>query len=425
MTAGPGRSWKWWVCGALLLATMLNYMDRQTLSLTATQLKGEISLSDARYGALERWFSYAFAAGGIFFGFIADRIGPRRLYPVILVGWSIAGLATPAASWPAVAAALGDADDPGLGEFRWLFICRTVLGFCEAGHWPCALLTARNILTDTERPLGNSILQSGASLGAVLTPLVIQGIRAAGFPWQAPFLVIGVGGLFWVPLWFWLIRRGDLRHRSPEARATGPDVHPLNAVIQFVALAVIVITISLAWQFQRAWLPKYLKEYHHYSEATANYFTSGYYLVADVGCLFFGAVVSVLTRYRMNVRWARLTSFAGCTALISLSALVPRLEPGPLLFAALLAVGAGALGAHPQYYALAQELPSRHMGVLSGVLAASSWVAVGYMQGSMGNYIQQTGSYDFPLIVTGLAPIAGLIAMACWIAVAPRPVASA
>jgi MFS transporter, ACS family, hexuronate transporter len=434
MTAG--RSWKWWVCGALLLATMLNYMDRQTLSLTATQLKTEIHLDDGRYGQLERWFSYSFAAGGIFFGFIADRIGPRRLYPVILIGWSIAGLASPLANWPGIAAALGEPDSPGLGEFRWLFICRTFLGFCEAGHWPCALLTARNILSDTDRPLGNSILQSGASLGAVLTPLVIQGIRAAGAPWQAPFLVIGVIGLLWVPFWFWLIGRGDLSYRGARSGARSASeaeaaklacasgsANPefqlqfvVRAAMQFVALVVIVVTISLAWQFQRAWLPKYLKEFHHYSESTANYFTSGYYLVADVGCLFFGGVVSVLTRFTMGVRWARLISFTGCAALVSLSAVVPSLSPGPLLFIALLAVGAGALGAHPQYYALAQELPARHMGVLSGILAASSWVVVGYMQGEMGDYIKRTGSYDLPLIVTGLAPLAGLLAMAVWVA---------
>ena len=420
MTASPTRSWKWWMCGALLLATMLNYMDRQTLSLTATQLKTDIHLDDGRYGQVERWFSYAFAAGGIFFGFVADRVGPRRLYPIVLIGWSAAGIASPLASWPSVAQALGDSADPGLGEFRWLFGCRTLLGFFEAGHWPCALLTARNILADTERPLGNSILQSGASLGAVLTPLVIQAIRAAGFPWQTPFFVIGFVGLLWVPLWFWLIRRGDLRYRPPEARDRGPPTRPLQLAIQLGVLVVIVVTISLAWQFQRAWLPKYLKEHHGYSESTANYFTSGYYLVADVGCLFFGAVVSVLTYYRTQVRTARLISFGMCAALVSLSALVPRLEPGPLLFLALLAVGAGALGAHPQYYALVQELPARHMGTLSGLLAASSWVAVGYMQGEMGDYIKREKSYDLPLVVTGLAPLAGLVALALRVTLTKR-----
>src|SRR5262249_27094741 len=100
MSRPHGLSWKWWVGGALLLATMLNYMDRQTLSLTTTQLKGEINLDDDRYGKLEEWFSYAFAAGGIFFGLIADRVGPRRLYPVVLIGWSLAGIASPLANWP-------------------------------------------------------------------------------------------------------------------------------------------------------------------------------------------------------------------------------------------------------------------------------------------------------------------------------------
>lgn len=405
------------MCGALLLATMLNYMDRQTLSLTATQLKTEISLDDKRYGRLEEWFSYAFAAGGIFFGFLADRIGPRRLYPAVLAGWSLAGIASPLANWPAIAEAFGDPDNPGLGEFRWLFICRTLLGFCEAGHWPCALLTARNILNDKQRPLGNSILQSGASLGAILTPLVIQAIRATGAPWQAPFFIIGVIGLAWVPLWFILLRFGDLRYQQPEAHS--PENQPVKTgrfTLQILTLGTIIVTISLAWQFQRAWLPKYLKEFHHYEEATANYFTSGYYIVADIGCLFFGAVVSALTARKVEVHWARLISFTGCAALVSLSAAVPFMQPGPLLLLCLVLVGAGSLGAHPQYYALVQELPPRHMGFLAGVLAAASWIAVGRMQGIIGDHIKATGSYDMPLIVTGLAPLLGLVVLALWVA---------
>jgi len=433
MTAARGPSWKWWVCAALLLATMLNYMDRQTLSLTATQLKTEIHLDDGRYGHLERWFSYAFATGGIFFGFIADRVGPRRLYPFVLVGWSIAGLASPLAINPQVLEMFATPGDPGSGEFRWLFLCRTVLGFFEAGHWPCALLTARNVLSAEQRPLGNSILQSGASLGALLTPLVIQAIRATGAPWQAPFLIIGLVGLLWVPMWFALVRRNDLHYVRVEKAKDAPPIHVGRVLFQLVVLVTIVVTISLAWQFQRAWLPKYLKEVHLKEvyreeliehpeetkdkiESTANYFTSGYYIVADLGCLFFGGIVSVLTWRNLHVRWARLVSFALCTALIALSAVVPNMGRGPGVMVCLLAVGAGALGAHPQYYALVQELPARHMGFLSGLLAATSWFAVGYMQGSMGDYIKNTGSYDLPMVVTGLAPIAGLVAMAAWAA---------
>lgn len=415
----PAGSWKWWVCGALLLATMLNYMDRQTLSLTATQLKAEIHLDDARYGHLEEWFSYSFAAGGIFFGFVADRVGPRKLYPLVLIGWSLAGIASPLADWPPVVQLLGDPAEQGQGEFRWFFICRTVLGFCEAGHWPCALLTARNILTETQRPLGNSILQSGASFGAVLTPLVIEAIRAAGAQWQAPFVVIGVIGLIWVPIWLILVRGGNLQYTPPKTVVGTASAPPL-VLAQLALLTVIVVTISLAWQFQRAWLPKYLKEYHHYSESAANYFTSGYYIVAGFGSLAFGSVVSMLTRWGAHVRTARLITFAGCALLVALGAAVPTLEAGPLLLVALVLMGAGSLGAHPQYYALVQELPAKYMGFLSGVLAATSWVTVGRMQGMIGDHIKQTGSYDLPLVVTGLAPLAGLLAMGVWVVVARR-----
>ena len=92
----------------------------------------------------------------------------------------------------------------------------------------------------------------------------------------------------------------------------------------------------------------------------------------------------------MPVRWARLVSFAGCAGPGRPVGRWSRSwSRGPLLLLALSLVGAGSLGAHPQYYALVQELPARHMGVLSGVLAATSWVAVGYMQGAMGDYIKR------------------------------------
>src|SRR5262249_53930229 len=227
--------------------------------------------------------------------------------------------------------------------------------------------------------------------------------------------------LAWVPLWLVLIRSGDLQYRPPAAKTGGAEpIRPGRFIFQILTLATIGVSISLAWQFQRAWLPKYLKEFHHYSEATANYFTSGYYIVADIGCLFFGGVVSVLTARCVPIHWARLVSFAGCVALVALSVAVPALERGPLMLVALVLVGAGSLGAHPQYYALIQELPPRHMGVLSGLLSATSWVAVGRMQGTIGDDIKRTGSYDWPLIATGLAPLAGLVVLTAWVALAPR-----
>jgi ACS family hexuronate transporter-like MFS transporter len=74
-------------------------------------------------------------------------------------------------------------------------------------------------------------------------------------------------------------------------------------------------------------------------------------------------------------------------------------------------VGAGILGLHPVYYALAQELPARRMGVLSGGLAAVTWFTVGAAQGELGAHIKATGDYTPGFVLAGLAPLAGLAAL--------------
>src|SRR5437867_3585330 len=72
--------WTWSVCGLMLLSTMINYMDRQTLAQMATRICGELRLSNTQYGQLETGFSLAFAAGGIITGLLADRISVRWLF---------------------------------------------------------------------------------------------------------------------------------------------------------------------------------------------------------------------------------------------------------------------------------------------------------------------------------------------------------
>jgi ACS family hexuronate transporter-like MFS transporter len=407
--------WKWYVCGALLLATMLNYMDRLALSQTATYLKSAIHLNDERYGRLEESFSYAFAAGSILFGFLADRFGPRFLYPIALIGWSLCGIASPLAARPEIGQLFAVEGVPGSGEFHWLLLCRTMLGFFEAGHWPCALLTVRAILTDKDRPFGNGILQSGASLGAVLTPQIVRVIRELELPWQTPFLTFGIGGLLWVPLWFFLIRPGMVKPVTKKAVQDQPPISPVRFTFQLLTLATIVITISMAWQIHRAWQPKYLKEFHHYSESDADNFTSLYYLCADLGCLASGALVTWLVARRVTVPYARLIAFAICIFLASLSAILPMVDRGPFLMLTLLLIGAGTLGAHPQYYALVQDLPARHMGFLSGLLAAMSWIPVGRMQGELGKLVQRTGSYDLGFQIIGFVPLVGLAALIAWV----------
>ena len=106
----------WGICGLMLVATMLNYMDRQALAQQATEISRALNLSNEEYGQVEGKFGLAFAVGGIVTGLIADRVSPRWLYPVVLAGWSAVGFAT---GW--------------VTTYRELLACRIMLGFFESG----------------------------------------------------------------------------------------------------------------------------------------------------------------------------------------------------------------------------------------------------------------------------------------------------
>src|SRR5437588_4109818 len=87
-------SWRWLVCGLLLLATMINYMDRLTLNQTASRIKAELHLNNEEYGDVESAFGIAFAAGALVVGWSADRWNVRWIYPAAVAGWSAAGALT-------------------------------------------------------------------------------------------------------------------------------------------------------------------------------------------------------------------------------------------------------------------------------------------------------------------------------------------
>lgn len=411
-------AWKWWVCGVLLLATFLNYMDRQALAVTLPEMKQRYNLHEGRVGSLEMSFGLAFAAGSLLFGWLADRFGPRVLYPIVLIGWSAAGVATGFAGDAAVTGPLeGPDDEPGEGTYLWLLGCRTLLGLFEAGHWPCALIAARRVLSPADRPLGNGILQSGASLGAILIPMYVQLIESLGGGWEVVFWSVGVGGLVWVPLWLGLVRPGALA-ADPDPDPAAPATPPLPTgefARRLIVLGVVVSCLTVSWQFLRAWLALFLQDFHGYPAFQARLAVTGYFIASDVGCLLVGVVVVQLAKGGVRLHTARVWAFALFAGLTAAAAAVPLLGSGVLMVAALMVAGAGILGLHPLYYALSQELPGKRMGVLSGGLAAVGWVVSAVNQKTVGETIKATQSYDVGLVIAGLAPLLGLVVLlALW-----------
>lgn len=431
-------TWRYTVCGLLLLATMLNYMDRLTLSQLGKPICDEFGLSKTQYGLIDSGFSLAFATGAITFGVLVDRLGPRWLYPLVLIGWSLAGIATgfadrigalfPSGLVQSLNLADAEISDESAQAYLGFMVCRIVLGFFEAGHWPCALVTTQRILARKDRTFGNSILQSGAALGAVLTPLIVLALLPSVLPgeglpagaWRSPFLAIGLLGMLWIVPWLALVRGSDLRRAGPAEDTTAADAEPMLEQRQvwrlFAVLVVIVITINATWQFFRVWLPMFLMEQHDYSLDAAGWFTSAYYVSTDVGCIAVGLIVKWLADRGWDVHRARVLTFAACTGLTLLSLFVVTLR-GPLLLIVMLLIGAGALGLFPNYYAFTQELSRRHQGKITGILGTAAWVGTAALQYFVGGSVDAAKAAGAPnpyaagIIVAGLAPLPALLAL--------------
>jgi MFS transporter, ACS family, hexuronate transporter len=390
-------SWKWWITGVLLLATTINYMDRVTLASASVRVTAEFGLSEAQYGNLELAFGWAFAAGSLAFGILADRLPIYVLYPFVLTAWSVMGVATGFTH-----------------SYDELLVCRAFLGFFEAGHWPCALKTSHALLTDQDRTMGNSVLQSGASLGAIITPQVMKFLMTDDpSSWRTPFIAVGAVGLLWVALWFLLLRRSDLQ---PAVAIASPIQQPgwwtFLKHRRVWAAALLIMGAQIVWHIYRAWLMKFLQTGRGYSEQASLNFSSVYFVATDAGCLLAGlASLWLVRRFRASPHDARRWVYAGACCLTSLSVLIPWLGQGWPLLAVLLLIGAGALALFPCYYSFVQEISASHVGRLTGLLSMWVWAITSPLHSLFGVLVDRTGSYDLGLMIAGLAPWIGVVAM--------------
>ena len=393
------QAWIWWVSGLLLLATMLNYMDRQTLAVLSPRITKELSLNNEGYGNIEFGFGWAFAFGSLFFGYLSDRISVKFLYPGVLLAWSFTGFLTGFCN-----------------NYESMLACRILLGFFESGHWPCALRTTKSILDSRNRTMGNSILQSGGAIGAILTPLVILmivGNSDVEGAWRSPFIIIGLLGAVWAIIWLCSFRGTTIPAPLKESKnVSDTDRGFLRECLtnrRFWTLVPVVICINLTWQLILAWLSKFLQEGRGASEQAALLFNSAYYIAADVGCIAAGLASLWLVRRGRSVHNSRLLVFAICAVFTSLTFVAARLPLGWGLYSVLLIVAAGSLGLFPVYYSLSQETSERHMGKTIGLLGALAWLVSGPTQKLFGRVVDETHSFDAGLAWAGLTPFIALI----------------
>src|SRR5213083_1272157 len=195
------RGLRWWIIGLIFLATLINYIDRLTISVLAPVITRDLGLTNTEFGGIITWFLLAYTISQGLSGKLYDRVGTKLGFVCSIVLWSVAAMAHAFAR--------------GLASFSAF---RFVLGFGEAGNWPGAAKTVAEWFPIRERAFGMAIFNSGAAIGSVVAPPLIVWLSLA-YGWQKTFIMTGSLGFAWLVLWLLFYQTPD-RHKwlSAEER---------------------------------------------------------------------------------------------------------------------------------------------------------------------------------------------------------------
>ena len=219
LTKTKMSNFRWVICGLLFLATTVNYMDRQVLSLTWKDfISPELHWTDSNYGNITAAFSIFYAIANLFAGKFIDWMGTKKGYLIAIFVWSLGACLHAGCGWAAMkwggytsiaelGQLTGDAAVMLATISMYMFLaCRMVLALGEAGNFPAAIKVTAEYFPKKDRAFSTSIFNSGASVGALAAPATIP-LLARAWGWEMAFIIIGVLGFVWMGLWMWLYEK--------------------------------------------------------------------------------------------------------------------------------------------------------------------------------------------------------------------------
>ena len=217
-------NWRWWICSLLFIATTVNYLDRQVLSLTYKEfIAPEFHWTDAHYGTITGFFSIFYAVACLFAGKFVDWLGTKKGYLIAIGVWSLGavmhagcGVAT---TWfvdeissvealRAIEAGSNVALAVSTVSVYLFLLCRGILALGEAGNFPAAIKATAEYFPKKDRAFATSIFNAGASVGALAAPLLIPPL-AKKLGWEMAFIVIGGMGFVWMFFWQMMYDKPD------------------------------------------------------------------------------------------------------------------------------------------------------------------------------------------------------------------------
>ncbi|MEI7732470.1 MAG: MFS transporter [Verrucomicrobiota bacterium] len=284
------------------MSTVINYVDRQALSVLLPTLRTELGLSSADYGTITTVFLAAYTIAQIPAGMWIDKIGTRLGFCISIIGWSLAAILHVFARGPLS-----------------LAIFRGLLGVTEAGNWPAGTKAVAQWFPQKRRALAMAIFDSGSAVGAVAAPPLVA-FLALQFGWRAAFAVTGVLGFIWLAGWLWVYhapqnhpwlsaedRATVLAEVGPAQKSTGFSV-PLRRIIGTRPLWGLMVTRMVAtpvWWFYVFWLPDYLSNGRGFSLKEIGLYGWIPYLAVDLGKMTGGALSDCLLAQGRSATFAR------------------------------------------------------------------------------------------------------------------------
>ena len=195
--------YRWWIGTLLFLSTVINYLDRQTLSVLGPSLKGEFGWTNQDFAWIVISFRAAYAVMQTVSGRLIDRLGTRRGLTIAVVFYSVAAMLTSRAT--------------GLLSFCGF---RFLLGAGEAANWPAATKAVSEWFPRRERGWAVALFDSGSSIGAAVAPALVLFLVGHFGGWRPAFVIVGTLGFFWLVLWRRSYHPPETHPRlSPEERA--------------------------------------------------------------------------------------------------------------------------------------------------------------------------------------------------------------
>jgi ACS family hexuronate transporter-like MFS transporter len=409
----PIPSLRWWIGGLLFASTVINYIDRQTLSLLAPYLKLEYHWTNSDYANIAIAFRVAYSIGQTVFGRLMDRIGTRRGLTFTVIWYSTISMLT------ALAKGLYS-----FGTFRFL------LGAGESANWPAATKAVSEWFPKRERALATAFFDTGSSIGGAIAPFIVLWIYFR-WGWRPAFMIPGTLGFLWLIAWRWLYHVPESHPRisqselamivadkresdASQADATRPRWRDLLRLPQAWGTILAKACTDPVFFFITEWFPIYLvaKGIELRSGLIAVWIP---FIAADVGSFFAGWLSGFLIRRGWSLGAARklpiIYGGIGMTLLIP-TIFTTNLYMIAFLFAVVTFTYAG-------FTTMANVLPSdlftsesvASVSGLSGTGAGIGTIIAFKLVGYFADARQSAGTHSFDpiLILAGLVPFVGMI----------------